>query len=72
MSTPIDAALRSRRPVWFESRFVDTPVYDGDKLGFGHRLEGPAVIEERFTTIVLYPGQTAELDRHGNYLIRLP
>jgi N-methylhydantoinase A len=69
---PLAAALRSRRPAWFDGRFVDTPVYDGDRLGFGHRFDGPAIVEERFTTIVVYPGQTAELDRHGNYLIRLP
>jgi N-methylhydantoinase A len=65
-------ALRSRRPAFFGGRFVDTPVYDGDRLGPGHRLEGPAIVEERFTTIVLYPGQTAEIDRLGNYVIRLP
>ena len=42
------------------------------KIGHGHRIEGPAIVEERFTTIVIYPGQTAELDRFGNYLIALP
>ncbi len=69
---PLDAAIRSRRPAWFGGRFEDTPVYDGDRLGAGHRIDGPGIIEERFTTIVIYPGQTAELDRHGNYRIRLP
>ena len=28
-----------------------------------------AIVEERFTTIVIYPGQTAELDRYGNYVV---
>ncbi len=64
-------ALRQRRPAWFEGGFVDTPVYDGEGLGPGHRLEGPAIVEERFTTIVLYPGQRAEIDRGGNYLVTL-
>ncbi len=67
--TPVAQALRSRRPAWFDGRFVDTPVYDGEGIGHGHRLEGPAIIEERFTTIVVYPGWTAELDRHGNYVV---
>ncbi len=71
-STPVADALRSRRPAFFEGRFVETPVYDGDRLGPGHRLEGPAIVEERFTTIVLQPGQRAEVDRLGNYLIHLP
>jgi N-methylhydantoinase A len=64
-------ALRGRRPAWFEGRFVDTPVYDGERLGTGHALEGPAIVEERFTTIVLYPGHRAELDELGNYRIAI-
>jgi N-methylhydantoinase A len=72
VSTPLASALRSRRQAWFGGRFEDTPVYDGEKIGHGHRIEGPAIVEERFTTIVIYPGQTAELDRFGNYVIALP
>ncbi len=65
----VDRALRARRSAYFDGAFVDTPVYDGDGLSFGHRLEGPAIIEERFTTIVLYPGHRAEIDQFGNYVI---
>jgi N-methylhydantoinase A len=64
--------LRARRTAVFGGRLVDTPVYDGDLLGAGHRIEGPAIVEERFTTIVVYPGHVAELDRHGNYAIEVP
>jgi len=63
------SALRSRRPLCFDGRFADTPVYDGERIGHGHRVDGPAVVEERFTTLVVYPGWTAELDRHGNYVV---
>jgi len=66
---PLADALRSRRPAWFDGRFVDTPVYEGDRVGAGHRIEGPAIVEERFTTIVLYPGHLAEVDRFGHYRI---
>jgi N-methylhydantoinase A len=68
----VEAALRSRRPAYFDGRFQDTPVYDGDELGPGHRIEGPAIVEERFTTVVLYPGHVAEIDRWGNTVVRLP
>ncbi len=71
-SGPVEDALRGRRPAWFDSRFVDTPIYDGDRITFGHRLAGPAIVEERFTTIVLYPGHEAEIDSHGSYRITLP
>jgi hypothetical protein len=63
--SPVTQALRSRRPAFFDGRFVDTPVYDGESVGHGHRIEGPAIVEERFTTIVVYPGWTAELDRES-------
>ena len=49
-----------------------TAVELGEKIAAGHRIEGPAIVEERFTTIVIQPGQTAELDRLGNYVIALP
>ena len=67
--SPVAVALRSRRPAFFDGGFVDTPVYDGERVGHGHRIGGPAIVEERFTTIVVYPGWTAELDRHGNYVV---
>ncbi len=67
--TPVASALRSRRPAFFDGSFADTPVYDGERIGHGHRIDGPAVVEERFTTLVVYPGWSAELDRHGNYVV---
>ena len=48
------------------------PSTTARRSAHGHRIEGPAIVEERFTTIVIYPGQTAELDRFGNYVIALP
>lgn len=66
---PASAAIRARRPAWFAGRFVETPVYDGDGLGPGHAVEGPAIVEERFTTIVLHPGHRAEVDEHGHYRV---
>ena len=71
VATSVDAALRSRRPAYFDGRFEDTPVYDGDQLGCGHEIEGPAIVEERFTTIVIHPGQRARIDSAGNYVITI-
>jgi N-methylhydantoinase A len=65
-------ALAGRRRAYFDGRFVEVPVYDGERVRTGQRLEGPAIIEERFTTVVLYPGHKAELDEHGNYDIAVP
>jgi N-methylhydantoinase A len=46
-------------------------VYDGPRIRVGHRIKGPAIIEEPFTTIVLHGGQVATLDRFGNYRVRV-
>ena len=63
------AAKGKRRAYWGE--WVDTPVYDGTQLGAGAKIEGPALIEEPFTVVVLPPNTTAELDPLGNYVIAL-
>ena len=66
---PASAALRSRRAAFFFGGFVDTPVYDGERLGAGHRVAGPAIVEERYTAIVVPPGWATQLDRHGNHVV---
>jgi N-methylhydantoinase A len=62
------ARLGARR-AYFRGRFVPAPVYDGPRLGPGHAILGPAIVEEPFTTIVVYPGQRATVDQFGNYAI---
>ncbi len=44
---------------------METPLYSYAALLPGHRVEGPAVIEADFTTVVVPPGQRFHLDRHG-------
>ena len=47
--------------------FGDVPVYLGSDLRPGHRVPSPAIIEETFTTIVVYPGWSALVDASGDY-----
>ncbi len=65
-TTEVDEALVGRRPAFMGEGFVDTPVYDGERLERGHQVAGPAILEQRFTTIVLYPGHEATIDAYGN------
>ena len=62
------AALRTRRPVYFRERagFVETPVYDRAKLLCGHRIEGPALVEEHASTTVVGPADALSVDTFGN------
>ena len=63
------AALKGTRPAYFAPQgFIDTPVYDGARLGSGVSLDGPALIEEVFTTFVLPPGTGTAVDDYGNYV----
>jgi len=64
---------KSRRPVYLGAKqgFVELPVYQGDGLGSGARIDGPALIEEPTTTILLLQGQTTVTDAHRNYLVEL-
>jgi N-methylhydantoinase A len=59
------------RPVYFDEvkGFVDTPVYERSNIAIGTRIEGPAIIEQIDTTVVIHPGQTVETDNLGNLLI---
>ena len=69
---PSAAALPSRRVFWpEEGGWIETPIYDGPVLRPGNALDGPAVIEQPGTTVVVPAGARAELDRYGNTLITL-
>jgi N-methylhydantoinase A len=64
-------ARKASRPVFFPERggFTDCPVYDRYRLVPGARLLGPAVIEERETTVILLPGDRAQIDAHRNLIV---
>ncbi len=47
--------------------FAETPVYLGGELKPGDEVASPAIIEESFTTIVVYPGWKARVDDAGDY-----
>jgi len=47
--------------------FADTPIYLGTELKPGQEVTAPAIIEETFTTIVVYPGWKARVDDAGDY-----
>jgi len=66
-----DAARAGDRPVYFDEAggFVATPVYRRERLLAGHRLEGPAIVEQMDSTTVILPGQRGTIDARANILI---
>ena len=69
-----DAHLKGKRDVFFEEAggFVSTPVYDGEAMKYGNALEGPTIIEQVTTTIVVPPGYTIEVGRYGDFIMKVP
>ncbi len=51
--------------------FIKTNVYDRYALRPGDRLKGPAIIEERESTMVFGPESSCNVDRFGNVIIEL-
>lgn len=46
-------------------------IYDGDKLAPGMAFNGPAIIEDSGTTVVVHPKNTVEIDAYRNIHINL-
>jgi N-methylhydantoinase A len=53
-----------------EGGFLAVPVYDRYLLGTSATFEGPAVVEERESTVVIGPESRAEIDGARNLLVR--
>ncbi|MFB0543851.1 MAG: hydantoinase/oxoprolinase family protein, partial [Candidatus Bathyarchaeia archaeon] len=64
-----DPILTERR-VYMNGVHEKLPVYDRTKLARGAGLEGPAILEDPTSTIIVLQGQTVEVDRFGNISIR--
>jgi N-methylhydantoinase A len=59
------AKAKTTRRVHFNGTDVDTPVYERRDLACGQSIAGPAIIEERETTIIILPGWSAKVDATG-------
>jgi N-methylhydantoinase A len=74
MQAPVEAARKGERPAYFPetSGYLECPVYDRYQLAPGMLLRGPAIIEERESTVVVGPGAGVEVDAQKNVVIWLP
>ncbi len=62
-------ALKKRRQLYIPLKnvFEEVPVYDGHRLRYGHKIEGPALIEQVNTTAFITPEYNVICDRYGSY-----
>jgi len=62
-------APKSRRPIHFDSGWIDTPVFDRAALPVGTTLQGPAVIDEMSSTTILPANWRLTVDTAGNLIL---
>lgn len=64
-------ARKGTREVWQpdEDAFAATPVFDGDRLRHGNRIEGPAIVEKTTTTVFVPAGFDLQVDPLGGFLL---
>lgn len=72
-SSDSTSARKNQRKVWFQEAggYTDAWVYDRFQLAPGMVVEGPAIIEENDSTVVVAPEMTCEVDEYLNLLLRL-
>jgi N-methylhydantoinase A/acetophenone carboxylase len=61
------AARKATRPVFWAANtgFIETPIYAMDGLRPGNTIEGPAVVESEYTTLVVPHSMTFSIDNRG-------
>jgi N-methylhydantoinase A len=81
MSDPAEIALTASeeqeatpshtRPVYFDevADFADTPIYDRAQLPAGGSIDGPAIVEQMDTTVLIPPNAHAQVDDRFNLVI---
>jgi N-methylhydantoinase A len=62
---------RTRRAYFAQTGETDVPLLDGSTLAAGTRREGPLLVTEPTTTIVVPPGTTLHVTDLGSYVLEL-
>ena len=54
-----------------ETGYIEVPIYDREKLLPGMCFDGPAIVEEREATAVIWPGDMAHVDRYRAIVVEV-
>jgi N-methylhydantoinase A len=65
------AAVETVEAYFAETGLGAVPRYDGRALAAGARIDGPAIVREPTTTVVVYPGSSALVTPLGNYVLEV-
>src|SRR5699024_3678765 len=69
----LDGALKGERNVYFKEAggFVETPIYRREDVPVGAEFEGPAIVEQLDSTVVVPPEFSARVDDYKNIIISI-
>jgi len=68
----IDKTIKENRKVDFDEMGVhDSKIYDFDLLEPDMEFEGPAIVEDPSTTVVIFPNQKCKVDNYANLHISI-
>ena len=63
------AAADRIRKAYFGKEPIDTSIYLGSALNIGVSIDGPAIIEEPTSTLVINPGANVKVSSGGRYIL---
>jgi N-methylhydantoinase A len=71
-TSPVSEAVTGHRDVYVPEagKMVSVPLYDRNRLGPGHRITGPAIVDQMDSTTWVIPGQVATVDPYLNLIIK--
>ena len=71
--TDASPALKGKRQVFLPSKmdFALIDIYDGDKMGYGNNVKGPAIIEQKNTTLFVPSMFEIECDQYGSFMMTI-
>lgn len=67
--TQLGASPIGHRNAFFGNGFTEVLVYDGFQLPPACSINGPAIVEQSTTTVIVQPGYKLSCDDFGNYLV---
>jgi N-methylhydantoinase A/oxoprolinase/acetone carboxylase beta subunit len=65
--------LKGKRKAYLPDtgNYADIPVYDRYELSEGSEIDGPTIVEEQESTLVLNGPGTARVDQFGNIIVKM-
>jgi N-methylhydantoinase A len=62
-------AVDRRETAVFDGESMSTPIYDRDRLRPGHLIDGPAIVVQDDSTVVIEPAYAGAVDEYANIII---